>query len=88
MAKKMAEQEIYHEKQSRMLCAVHALNNVFQESTAFSKSDFDVICYKLSPDTYINPHRNPVGLGNYDVNVLMTAVGSKGFDTVWFDKRM
>lgn len=84
----MAEQRIYHEKQSKMLCAVHALNNVFQDPKGFSKSDFDEICYNLSPDTYINPHKNLIGLGNYDVNVLMTAVGLKGFDTIWFDKRM
>jgi len=84
----MAEHQIYHEKQSKMLCGVHALNNVFQDPKAFKTSDFDEICYHLSPDTYINPHKNPIGLGNYDVNVLMTAVALKGFDTVWFDKRM
>lgn len=84
----MTEQKIYHERQTRMLCAVHALNNVFQDPTAYSKADFDTICYNLSPDSYINPHKNPLGLGNYDVNVLMTAVLMKGYETVWFDKRM
>lgn len=28
---------IYHEKQRRELCALHALNNVFQDGTAFSR---------------------------------------------------
>lgn len=28
---------IYHEKQHRELCALHALNNVFQDGTAFSR---------------------------------------------------
>jgi hypothetical protein len=34
---------IYHEKQVKELCAVHALNNLFQESF-FSKSLLDDIC--------------------------------------------
>lgn len=34
----MNEREIYHEKQSRMLCAVHCLNNLFQsESNSINK---------------------------------------------------
>uniref|UniRef100_A0A8C2FII0 Josephin-1 n=1 Tax=Cyprinus carpio TaxID=7962 RepID=A0A8C2FII0_CYPCA len=28
---------IYHEKQHRELCALHALNNVFQDGAAFSR---------------------------------------------------
>ena len=36
---------IYHEKQSRELCALHALNNLFQERV-FTKRDFDNICYQ------------------------------------------
>ena len=38
--------DIYHEKQARELCALHALNNLFQDDQAFSKSDLDNICYK------------------------------------------
>ncbi len=41
-----ADGKIYHEKQSRELCALHALNNLFQSGTAFSKKDMDDICYK------------------------------------------
>ena len=29
--------EIYHEKQSKELCALHALNNIFQIKDAFSQ---------------------------------------------------
>ena len=29
--------DIYHEKQSRELCALHALNNLFQSKDAFSQ---------------------------------------------------
>jgi len=35
---------IYHEKQSRELCALHALNNLFQDRHAFTKRDLDNIC--------------------------------------------
>ena len=38
--------DIYHEKQARELCALHALNNLFQDDRAFSKNDLDNICYK------------------------------------------
>jgi len=78
---------IYHEKQSRQLCALHVLNNLFQDSQAFTKSDLDAICNKLSPSSWINPHKSVFGLGNYDVNILMTALQGWGYKTVWFDKR-
>ena len=79
--------EIYHEKQSRQLCALHVLNNLFQDASAFTKSDLDAICTRLSPNTWINPHKSVFGLGNYDVNILMTALQDWGFKTIWFDKR-
>ncbi len=28
-----------------------------------------------------------LGLGNYDVNVLMAALQLKGYEAMWFDKR-
>ena len=37
---------IYHEKQSKELCALHALNNLFQNEKAYTKKDLDDICYK------------------------------------------
>ena len=79
--------EIYHERQSRMLCGLHALNNLFQDRDAFSKSMLDDICNTLNPDAWINPHKNMLGLGDYDANVLMAAVQMKDYETVWFDKR-
>jgi len=81
------ESKIYHEKQSRQLCALHALNNLFQSQDAYSKTDLDNICYSLSPDTWVNPHKSTIVLGNYDVNVLGAALQTKGCDLVWFDKR-
>jgi josephin len=35
----------------------------------------------------INPHKSLLGLGNYDVNVIMASLQIKGFQAVWFDKR-
>lgn len=80
--------KIYHERQSKQLCALHALNNLFQDSGAFSKQDLDAICKELAPDARIfNPHRSVLGLGCYDVNVIISALDKKGFDVIWFDKR-
>ena len=82
-----SEVEIYHEKQSRELCGLHALNNLFQSESAFSVTDLNNICYSLSPGTWINPHKSSIGLGNYDVNVITAALNTKEYDLVWFDKR-
>ncbi|XP_018324867.1 josephin-1 [Agrilus planipennis] len=79
--------EVYHEKQVKELCALHALNNLFQMKDYFSKVDFDNICYSLSPNVWINPHRSIFGLGNYDVNVIMKALQTKGYEAIWFDRR-
>lgn len=78
---------IYHERQVKELCALHALNNLFQERDAFSKTELDAICYSLSPNVWINPHKSLLGLGNYDINVIMSALQRKGYEAIWFDKR-
>lgn len=80
--------QIYHERQSKQLCALHALNNLFQNQLTFKKEDLDAICKELAPDSRItNPHRSTFGLGCYDVNVIISALSKKGFDVKWFDKR-
>ncbi|KAJ0180275.1 hypothetical protein K1T71_003679 [Dendrolimus kikuchii] len=53
----------------------------------FSKSELDAICSRLSPNVWINPHRSMLGLGNYDINVIMAALQKKGCEAIWFDKR-
>ncbi|XP_014663168.1 PREDICTED: josephin-1-like [Priapulus caudatus] len=78
---------IYHEKQVKELCALHALNNLFQEENTFTKQVLDEICFNLSPDHIVNPHKSVLGLGNYDVNVIMAALQMNGCETIWFDKR-
>jgi josephin len=37
---------IYHEKQSKEMCALHALNNLFQDPNAFSRKQLDEMCFK------------------------------------------
>lgn len=73
--------------QSKELCALHALNNLFQSKEAFKQMELDAICFSLSPNNCINPHRSILGLGNYDVNVLIAALQNKGYSVFWFDKR-
>lgn len=80
-------QQIYHEKQSKQLCALHTLNNLFQNSKAFTKEELDNLCYQLTPNSWINPHRSVLGLGNYDVNVIMAALQARSYDLTWWDKR-
>ncbi|VEN37573.1 unnamed protein product [Callosobruchus maculatus] len=83
----MGSNEIYHEKQIKELCALHALNNLFQARDAFTKEELDYICHSLSPDNWINPHKSVLGLGNYDINVIMKVLQSRGYEAIWFDKR-
>ena len=37
---------MYHEKQKKQLCALHALNNLFQDNHAFTQKDLDDICFE------------------------------------------
>ena len=82
---------IFHERQKRELCALHALNNVFQHKE-FTKGtilkdfgsilrifleELDEICLRLNPATVLNPHKSMLGTGNYDINVIMSALNSR-----------
>lgn len=79
---------IYHERQSKQLCALHALNNLFQDAKAFTKQDLDSICKELASGRFFfNPHKSLFGLGCYDVNVIIAALAKKNYDIIWFDKR-
>lgn len=77
---------IYHEKQVKELCALHALNNLFQEKK-YTKAILDELCVELSPQEFLNPHRSILGRGNYNINVIMKAVQLNGYEALWFDKR-
>ncbi|XP_062368561.1 josephin-2 isoform X2 [Cinclus cinclus] len=77
---------LYHERQRLELCALHALNNLLQRPW-LSKAAADSICQRLSPNSRPNPHRSPLGTGNYDINVVMAALGTLGLAAIWWDKR-
>ena len=78
---------LFHERQRWALCGVHAVNNLLQEHR-FDKADFDSICSQLAPDSWINPHKSLLGVGNYDVNVLMVLLEQKlGYQVQWHDNR-
>ncbi|XP_062544891.1 josephin-like protein isoform X1 [Armigeres subalbatus] len=83
----MGASAVYHERQIKELCALHALNNLFQDKESYNKIQLDEICRNLAPNDYINPHRSILGLGNYDINVIITALHIKDCEAVWFDKR-
>ncbi|XP_033169714.1 josephin-like protein [Drosophila mauritiana] len=78
---------IYHERQTRHLCGLHALNNLFQGLDMFSKSELDDYCTTLTPRNWLNPHRSWIGWGNYDVNVIMYALQQRNCEAMWFDRR-
>lgn len=78
---------VYLEHQHLQLCAVHVLNNLFQDNQAFSQEKLNRICLSLDPNSFFNPHKSWLGLGNYDVNVIMTALSEKNMNVKWFDKR-
>ncbi|KAI8051242.1 Machado-joseph disease protein MJD [Syncephalis plumigaleata] len=89
---------IYHEKQSGLLCAMHTLNNLLQQPI-FTKGRLDNIAnqldnmstdigssrsrYSLSSLTSWNPYRGLLG-GNYDVNVLTTALAEQPLSSIPF----
>merc|ERR1712037_461453 len=77
---------IFHERQRRELCALHALNNVFQHKE-FSKDELDQVCNRLAPASVLNPHKSFLGTGNYDINVIMAALQSRSYQAIWHDKR-
>lgn len=78
---------IYHEKQSKLLCALHTLNNLLQDGTAFKQEDLDKICKELDSKSFINPYKSVLGLGDYDISVIIKALQQKKLEAVHFDRR-
>ncbi|KAG3085747.1 hypothetical protein PI125_g19141 [Phytophthora idaei] len=89
--------ELYHERQTLYRCGLHALNNVLQ-GPVFAKASLDDACVELATladpnagsglmNWVWNPHKAPLGLGNYDVNALTLALQQKGYVMQWLDKR-
>ncbi|KAJ1856593.1 Josephin-2 [Coemansia sp. RSA 1822] len=90
---KLRESPIYHEQQSFWLCAKHSLNNVLQREV-FTHADLERIAkylHELHPEQSgwlkFNSHKNFLGFGYYDINVIIAALNEKGYDLLWHDKR-
>lgn len=58
------------------------------EARQISKPKLFLLHCRLSPNTMVTPHKKSMlGNGNYDVNVIMAALQTKGYEAVWWDKR-
>jgi josephin len=75
----------YHEKQVLYQCGRHTVNNILQRNE-FQWGDFERIARQLVSEDSTR-HSNPLGLGNYDANVLMIALRMHGLELEWFDCR-
>ena len=76
---------IYFETQRLMRCACHALNNLVGRA-AFTPADLDGIATSLGGSAYSLEHRWPL-VGNYDVSVVLMALGTLDFEASWWDAR-
>ncbi|KAL7152040.1 hypothetical protein ABFS83_04G070900 [Erythranthe nasuta] len=88
---------IYHERQRLQFCLLHSLNNLFQEKDAFTRENLNAIAEKLDLEdpnkttrtplsVIFKPHHN-VLTGNYDINVLISALEERGKTVIWHDRR-
>eukprot|EP01084_Bolivina_argentea_P222811 377096_1 len=80
------DKQLYHEKQQLEMCLVHSLNALLQRKQ-FTRQNINEICKELAPDKIINPHKSFLQTGNYDANVLMSALQKIHIDIEWFDAR-
>ncbi|KAJ7568794.1 hypothetical protein O6H91_01G048700 [Diphasiastrum complanatum] len=90
-----SDTRIYHERQQLQLCLLHALNNLLQ-AKEFTRLELNEIADGLSKagieessqftSIVFKQHRNVI-TGNYDVNVLIAALESRGMDVMWYDRR-
>ncbi|KAI9072145.1 hypothetical protein K1719_045893 [Acacia pycnantha] len=91
------DSQVYHETQRLQFCLLHCLNNLFQDGDAFTQAGLNAISKKLTLEDperagwtplsiVFKPHHN-VLTGNYDVNVLIAALGERGKSVVWHDHR-
>eukprot|EP00741_Cyanophora_paradoxa_P013920 tig00020723_g13437.t1 len=72
--------ELYFERQSRLHCGLHALNMLFGRAEF---DDAELRGYAKSIPGAASYFSNMRILGNYDVNVLMMALTSRGCEAEW-----
>ena len=76
--------EVYHETQRRMWCALHALNALLQEP-AYDAAALTEIALSIGGKLQL-AHRWPL-MGNWDINVMMIALQRRGLEVQWWDRR-
>ncbi|CAN0483519.1 unnamed protein product, partial [Phaeothamnion confervicola] len=80
---------MYHERQRLLHCAVHSLNNLFQERWVVPallddlarqqyQSEMELRQASGLPAPYFNAFKSPIGLGNYDISVIVAALALRG----------
>ena len=58
------------------------------QAPVFRVADLNALCHELTPGKgWRNPHKSWIGLGNFDVNVIMRALQTKGMQLSWVDRR-
>jgi len=78
--------KLYDEKHQLEECLLHAINALLGRKAVSIKS-LDKICKALAPNKLINSHKSILQTGNYDANVLMSALKNENIDVQWFDAR-
>ncbi|KAI9918232.1 hypothetical protein PsorP6_011841 [Peronosclerospora sorghi] len=76
---------------------LHLFNRLRYVGPVFTKASLDAACDELTQvnldagnglmSWVWNPHKAPLGLGNYDVNALTLTLQQKGYVMQWVDKR-
>ncbi len=79
------DEQPYHERQSRMRCGVHCVNNILQRH-AFTPRDFELLEERLGVASRWSL-TSLLALGNFDANVLMVALQEQGLQVGWWDAR-
>jgi josephin len=69
--------KLYHERQKLQLCALHALNSLFQENI-FSKKMLDDIVSEYDKSWCCNEY-STLFTGNYDLTILLQALERKNY---------
>ena len=69
--------KLYHERQRLQLCALHALNSLFQKPL-FTKKILDEIVYGYDKSWCWNEYSTFV-TGNYDLTILLDALKREGY---------
>ncbi|CAF0795709.1 unnamed protein product [Rotaria sp. Silwood1] len=71
------EMKLYHEKQKLQLCALHALNSLFQRKI-FNKDMLDSIVHGYDKSLFWNEY-STFYTGNYDLRIIVDALKLQGY---------